>query len=625
MSQRRGLPFLIAVSISFILGSAARSEPPAPDTVKPQALDQQPRTDRFGDPLPDGAVARMGSVRWRIDGPASLRYAPDGKTLLVVAKAAHSSLPNVLHSLDAANGRSLGRLEADLDHLLWHISPDGRLLAAIGRASTGKNSIVVREVSTGRTIFEFASELSYFGAIRFAPDSRRLATVEIALKEKDKITDDLPTVLRLWDVVARKEVGKFPGADGKDTFCPTECIFSPTGPTLAATGREAVKKRVERPMAAGQPDKHSVKEEVAWKPAVYLWDYDRQKVWRLAEQKELTGPFGPFVFSPDGKQLAGVAAKKVCLWDTMTGKQIHVLGDVEKDCEALIFSPDGKQLVVGEEANAKVWDTTTGQQLFAFDKQINVLVFSPDSRAIAVGMGYRTIRVLEFAFGQGAALLGGFLWLALVPGSKLSVGALWCGLGDRLRAGRQHPCRRRHDRTGAPLVADDREGNPTAGRQRYLILCPRRFPRWRADRHRIPGRRQSLGSADRQARAATASAARSATSRPMGNITPLSMRLSFRLHPRQSAAGGRLAGWSSDRLGRYHRQAALGDPGPRWHGLEPCFHGGRRQARLAQREANSLVGTRSQAGNCAFGLSRLVLKKPTQCHWHCRPTCGRQW
>src|SRR5262249_54990556 len=45
-----------------------------------------PLLDRHGDPLPEGAIARLGTLRWRADsGVDALAYSSDGKTLVAIS------------------------------------------------------------------------------------------------------------------------------------------------------------------------------------------------------------------------------------------------------------------------------------------------------------------------------------------------------------------------------------------------------------------------------------------------------------------------------------------------------------------------------------------------------------
>src|SRR5947208_2758487 len=95
---------LVLLSLAFSPGRSPGPPPPAPA-----------RTDRYGDPLPPGAIARLGSIRWRVDGEqTSVRYAPDGKTLLVVTGRENASDGHLLHRLNTADGKALGRLPAPL-------------------------------------------------------------------------------------------------------------------------------------------------------------------------------------------------------------------------------------------------------------------------------------------------------------------------------------------------------------------------------------------------------------------------------------------------------------------------------------------------------------------------------
>src|SRR3974390_741051 len=48
---------------------------------------QQPATDAYGDPLPAGAVNRLGSLRWRHEGEAgSVAISADGKLIATTSR-----------------------------------------------------------------------------------------------------------------------------------------------------------------------------------------------------------------------------------------------------------------------------------------------------------------------------------------------------------------------------------------------------------------------------------------------------------------------------------------------------------------------------------------------------------
>jgi hypothetical protein len=85
----------------------------------------KPRFDRFGDAIPDGAVARLGTVRWRFPQPVELvQFLNEGKHLLVCCG------DGIIHILDANTGKKI-RHFGNPAGCLEALSPDGATLAQI--------------------------------------------------------------------------------------------------------------------------------------------------------------------------------------------------------------------------------------------------------------------------------------------------------------------------------------------------------------------------------------------------------------------------------------------------------------------------------------------------------------
>ena len=112
-----------------------------------------------------------------------------------------------------------------------------------------------------------------------------------------------------------------------------------------------------------------------------------------------------YVFSPDGKTLAGSGSNKIHLLNTETGEKREIItSDHDEDSnehklfvETVAFSPDGKRIVSGTGGgHVQIWNVETGVELSSFFEELPPkgnqyqepilnLAFSSDSSLIAVG------------------------------------------------------------------------------------------------------------------------------------------------------------------------------------------------------------------------------------------------
>ncbi len=328
--------------------------PPAASVSKNPAEEKpQVRLDRFGDPLPDGAVARLGTVRWRHGFMVqALAYSPDGK------KIVSTGGDRALVLWDAGTGKQLRVFPGRGFARGVAFSPDGKWIATTHRRGE------LWDAATGKILCELKNpQRGVMNALAVAPDGKTLATA------------NADGAVHLWDPTTGEERRRLNGGQGGVNTL----AYSPDGAKLAAGGDDGV---------------------------VRLWDAATGKeIRRLANAKK---DIRCVVFSPDGKQLAVWSHEdSLRLWDVATGRQIRTLGEKQRLFAPLplVFSPDGKLLASANfDGTLSMWDAASGERkehwrvgtLGGFS-----LAFSPDGKTIATaGQIEGVIRLWDAATGR---------------------------------------------------------------------------------------------------------------------------------------------------------------------------------------------------------------------------------
>src|SRR5262249_40859229 len=115
-----------------------------------RAGERKPIVDAFGDPLPPGAIARMGTTRFRhAEGVTCAVFAPDGKTVIT------ASLDSTLRAWDTATGKELRRFVGHRGPVRQiALSPNGALLASWGEIAEEQDHIRIWDVAKSKELLQ---------------------------------------------------------------------------------------------------------------------------------------------------------------------------------------------------------------------------------------------------------------------------------------------------------------------------------------------------------------------------------------------------------------------------------------------------------------------------------------
>jgi WD40 repeat protein len=419
MATGRVVPLLVA-ALAFLFSRHAR----AADPRDPSPPDKPPaRVDLYGDPMPDGAVARFGTARLR-GLSASVCFSPDGKTLVGVDGG------RLIRVWDAATGKLLSTRHLAQAKLLDHWanygarSADGRTVVVHDR----KDLLEMWDIPSGKRVdVPLPRGRKRFDSLAVSDDRRWLILCET-------VEDKFDTKgggggfgqlahkqnLLLWDTTT----GKLRVLAADEELIPHlvagHVVVSRDGKRLASsttgkgtcvwdadTGKRLWHGEATRGALAFSPDGKSLFVDTGAR----VLDADSGKLSSTLHGHPFGGPAWSLTVSPDGSKLVVPTDVDFVLWDLRAGEVLHRWPGAHQSGTAF-FAPDGKSVVTCTSVLQR-WDVDTGKPLYAdvaslgHTAQVKRLLATPDGKRLASLGDDRTMRIWDTSTSKPLHVLDG--------------------------------------------------------------------------------------------------------------------------------------------------------------------------------------------------------------------------
>lgn len=447
-------PLLQVAAAVLVLGAAqfAIAQEPAPatglDAMQPvvpsplNAAGDGERVDLYGDPLPPGAIARLGTIRYRHNGwYKRIAFLPDNATFVV------GTANNTIRLWDVASGRPVREIAlGDAMLQAFALSPDGErlvVLAAVFDRQMGEYEMRLKvwELTTWneQAAFKWTEPLLEASkSVALSPDGTLAATGTSNGK------------IRFWDLASGQERFSHDGMGGE-----IESIeFSPGGELIAAAGRRGAVLwewgegnepiRLPELPRGGQvvrfsPDGNLLTVGSDDTVAAQLYDVPSGKLNRklqgLGERYYREG----LSFLNGGQQLATPAyPSSIEIFDVATGQLARTLDvGIDQPRGIAISSDDRVAAIIASEAEIKVWDLQADKSLsnrfVGHTETPYEIFFLPGGREIATGAVDGTIRIWESNTGEPQQVLRHERWVTALAATRDGSRILSSGMDDSLR------------------------------------------------------------------------------------------------------------------------------------------------------------------------------------------------
>jgi WD40 repeat protein len=315
--------------------------------------------DGSGDPLPAGAVARLGSSRFRQLSPATcVAFSPDNKFLAVGSADGVVRLWNVTTGLEARKCKGhTGGVTA------VRFTPNGRFIVS----ASHDGSLRLWDVSTGNEERSFLGHQSVVLCLAVSSDGKTL------------YSGGSDRVVRIWEVDSGKETRQI----GGHKLQITGMDLSPDDKKLLTASSDGTLR---------------------------LWDAANGTE-SLGIDVAKTGPVSKPIFAANGKLVFGPTSFEGGLrsWDATTGKETHQY-PASAAVRTFAVAPDAKSAVIAEPerypsvgVNLRILNLASGEEVRSVPVSaslVNALTYSPNGKLIAAACSDSFLRVLDAGTGK---------------------------------------------------------------------------------------------------------------------------------------------------------------------------------------------------------------------------------
>jgi WD40 repeat protein len=333
--------------------------------------------DLYGDPLPDGAVLRLGTMRLRNRQLIqSAAFSPGGR--LLASTASNDDAGVAIWDADGEKESFTGAAQpvVPANFAFGGGGPQAGVIAPLAfspegtRLAAGAAKILIWDLESGEPLMEIDGVPQKLVSLCFTPDGAQLISGGTRMIPQETFGKPYPAKnvwvpeIRFWNVADGKQVRALTTDEPEPGFGAV---------ALASDGRT---------LAAG------------YEPKLLIWDLPECKVRHTIVVPKWWGEYG-LAISSDGKVVAAPLDNALGMWDATTG--MPLLSELQSHTSwipSVAYGADGESIVTGgADGTVRAWDPATGRPRYvrslgsgrAF---VNAVALSPDGKVLAVGDGH---------------------------------------------------------------------------------------------------------------------------------------------------------------------------------------------------------------------------------------------